>query len=383
MLSLFPDLPGVFGSNNTLDTHAQQLTEMRSRIKEVKKALTGLREQRDSLHRELENAEKDIGEISKTLRRLKARLQNADKKHKQLLLDKQAQWQRLDALGKLLARDLRSAYLMGKQERVKLILNQEDPAVAGRMVAYHGYFTGARVARMRRVHEALNSLHQTEAELLGQMVRIGEIQEETRLQSEKLAQRQAVRRTLLKQLQAELGSRSSELDELRRNERRLERLIRSLQQVLKDIPPAAEKMQPLKSLKGKLNWPVSGRISRRYGQQQASGKLKSRGVRIDANEGDAVHAISKGRVAFADWLRGFGLLLIIEHGDGYMSLYGHNRSLYKEVGEWVRKDEVVAEVGNSGGNLQAALYLELRKDGRPVNPAPWFSGNPATRQAQR
>lgn len=383
MLSLFPGPPGVFGGNNQLDTHAQQLTEMRSRIEAIKKALTGLRAQRDSVHRELENTEKDIGKISKVLHRLKAERQSASKKHKQLLLDKQAQQQRLDVLGKLLARDLRSAYLMGKQERVKLILNQEDPAVAGRMVAYHGYFTGARMARMHRVHAALNSLHQTEAELLGQIARIGEIQEETRLQSEKLGQRQAVRHTLLEQLQAELGSRSSELDELRRNERQLERLIKSLRQVLRDIPPTTEKMQPFKSLKGKLSWPVSGHVSQRYGQRQAAGKLKSRGVRIDAPEGAPVHAISTGRVAFADWLRGFGLLLIIEHGDGYMSLYGHNRSLFREVGEWVRKDEVVAEVGNSGGSLQAGLYLELRKDGRPVNPTPWFSGHPATRKVQR
>lgn len=380
---MFPGTSGVFGGDSKLDVHAQQLTEMRSRIKEVKKTLAGLQGQHDSVHRELEVTEKDIGRIGNDLRRLKAERRDADNKHKQLVLDVGTQRQRLDILGKLVARDLRAAYLLGKQERVKLLLNQEDPAIAGRMVAYHGYFTDARVVHIHSVGEALNKLRQTETELLGQIVIIEEIREEARQQTEKFAQRQAGRRLLLEQLRAELGSRSSELDELRRNERQLGQLIRALQQALKDIPPAAEKVQALKLLKGQLSWPVSGRISKRYGQKQASGKLTSRGVQIDANEGDAVHAISKGRVAFADWLRGFGLLLIIEHGDGYMSLYGHNRSLYKDVGEWVRKDEVVAEVGNSGGSLQAGLYLELRKEGRPVNPAPWFSGNPAARHAQR
>lgn len=373
----------ALGSDNKHEDPAQQLSEMRLRIKEVKQALVGLQGQRNSVQRELETTEKSIGEISRTLHRLKAERQDVKRRHKQLLSEEQAHRRQLGALGKLLARDLRSAYLMGKQERVKLLLNQEDPAVAGRMVAYHGYFTGARVARMQRVHEVLDSLHQTESEILVQIVRIEEIQVETRLQLEQLAQQQLGRQVLLKQVQARLGSRSSELEELRRNERQLEQLIKSLQQALKDIPAATEKMQPLKSLKGKLNWPVAGRISQRYGQKQASGKLKVRGIRIDANEGDAVHAISTGRVAFADWLRGFGLLLIIEHGDGYMSLYGHNRSLYKEEGEWVKKDEVIAEVGSSGGHLKAGLYLELRKNGRPLNPAPWFSGKSPKRHARR
>jgi len=338
LLSLFPGTSGVFGGDSKLDVHAQQLIEMRSRIKEVKKALAGLQGQHDSVHRELEVTEKDIGRIGNDLRRLKAERRDADNKHKRLVSDVRTQRQRLDTLGKLVARDLRAAYLLGKQERVKLLLNQEDPAIAGRMAVYHGYFTDARVVHIHSVGEALNKLRQTETELLGQIAVIEEIREEARQQSEKFAQRQAGRRLLLERLRAELGSRSSELDELHRNERQLGQLIKALQQT---------------------------------------------GVQIDANEGDAVHAISKGRVAFADWLRGFGLLLIIEHGDGYMSLYGHNRSLYKDVGEWVHKDEVVAEVGNSGGSLQAGLYLELRKEGHPVNPAPWFSGNPAARHAQR
>jgi len=128
---------------------------------------------------------------------------------------------------------------------------------------------------------------------------------------------------------------------------------------------------------------VAGRISMRFGERHAEGKLKSRGLLIRARADTDVYAISKGRVAFADWLRGFGLLLILDHGDGYMSLYGHNRSLFKEVGEWVEAGEAITAVGNSGGQAQAALYLELRKDGRPFNPAPWFAGTPSERHASR
>jgi septal ring factor EnvC (AmiA/AmiB activator) len=120
-----------------------------------------------------------------------------------------------------------------------------------------------------------------------------------------------------------------------------------------------------------------------YGSRQAGGKLKSRGVRIRAKAGSEVHAIAKGRIAYADWLRGFGLLLIIDHGNDYMSLYGNNRTLFKEVGEWVEGNEVIATVGSSGGQASSGLYLELRKKGRPFNPAPWFAGKPSATRASR
>jgi septal ring factor EnvC (AmiA/AmiB activator) len=139
----------------------------------------------------------------------------------------------------------------------------------------------------------------------------------------------------------------------------------------------------LHELKGKLRWPVAGRISMRFGARQAGGKLVSRGVRIRAPAGAEVRAIARGRVAYADWLRGFGLLLIVDHGNNYMSLYGNNRTLYKEVGEWVKGGEVVATVGSSGGQSSDGLYLEMRKKGRPFDPGPWFAGKPSATRASR
>ncbi|MDX1410431.1 MAG: peptidoglycan DD-metalloendopeptidase family protein, partial [Saprospiraceae bacterium] len=135
--------------------------------------------------------------------------------------------------------------------------------------------------------------------------------------------------------------------------------------------------------KGRLLWPVAGRIGRGYGVRHAEGKLTSRGIFISAPGGTEVHAISRGRVAFADWLRGFGLLLILDHGSGYMSLYGHNSSLFKEPGEWVEENEVIALVGSSGGQQRTGLYLELRKHGKPFDPAPWFAGKPERQHAGR
>jgi septal ring factor EnvC (AmiA/AmiB activator) len=184
-------------------------------------------------------------------------------------------------------------------------------------------------------------------------------------------------------LQAGLKEKTSELSVLEKDEQRLQQLVKSLQQALVDIPAASGEYKSLRELKGKLRWPVAGKIVRRYGSSQAAGKISSRGVQIASAAGADVHAIARGRVVFADWLRGFGLLLIIDHGGGYMSLYGHNSSLYKEVGESVDGAEVVAAVGSSGGLSVTGLYLELRKNGRPFDPAPWFKGKPAPLQAAR
>jgi septal ring factor EnvC (AmiA/AmiB activator) len=146
--------------------------------------------------------------------------------------------------------------------------------------------------------------------------------------------------------------------------------------MLVDIPAEADGQQPFHSRKGKLRWPARGRLAQRFGAPR-SGGLRWRGVMIEAQEGGEVRAVSQGRIAFSDWMRGFGLLLIIDHGDGYMSLYGHNQTLYKEVGEWVDTGEVVALLGASGGRTESGLYFEMRHKGRPINPVHWCAGKPA------
>jgi septal ring factor EnvC (AmiA/AmiB activator) len=199
----------------------------------------------------------------------------------------------------------------------------------------------------------------------------------------RLEQEQEQRKAVLVTLRAGLGKKSGELATLEHDEQRLQDLITSLQQVLTDIPPVAGVYKSLQSAKGNLSWPVAGRIHTAYGARPGKGKPKSRGVFVSAPDGTEVHAIYQGRVAFADWLRGFGLLLIIDHGNGYMSLYGHNRGLFMQPGDRVETGQTIAVVGNSGGGQRAGLYLELRKDGQPINPAPWFAGKPSTRQAVR
>ncbi|HYQ71941.1 MAG TPA: peptidoglycan DD-metalloendopeptidase family protein, partial [Gammaproteobacteria bacterium] len=184
-------------------------------------------------------------------------------------------------------------------------------------------------------------------------------------------------------LQTGLKDKSAELSGLEQDAKRLQKLVESLRLAISDIPAASGTYKSLRELKGKLRWPVKGKIVRRFGSTQAAGKISSRGVQIASETGADVRAIARGRVVFADWLRGFGLLLIIDHGGGYMSLYGQSSSLYKEVGDAVEGNEVIAAVGNSGGFSVPGLYLELRRKGRPFDPGPWFKGSPVPMQAVR
>ncbi|NNG12317.1 MAG: peptidoglycan DD-metalloendopeptidase family protein [Halobacteria archaeon] len=362
---------------------AARLKQLRTRIDEVKEELGSIRDRQSRLHKQLEHAEKEIGVVSAERRRLKSEAQASEEKRKSLGRKRQQQQDVLQQMRSTLARDMRSAYAMGRQAKVKLLLNQQDPAIIGRMMTYHSYLSRARSERMQSIRTVLDKLASIEQALHDEKARLEELHEQQREKSQLLEQQQANRHKLLANFKVDLKKKTSELSTLKQDEQRLQSLVQSLQQALRDIPPAAGQYQSLRALKGRLAWPVAGRISMRFGERHAEGKLKSRGLLIRARADTDVYAISKGRVAFADWLRGFGLLLILDHGDGYMSLYGHNRSLFKEVGEWVEAGEVVTAVGNSGGQAQSALYLELRKDGRPFNPAPWFAGMPPEHRASR
>jgi len=359
---------------------AEQLEQLRERIGLLKEELTSMRGERDALQESLQQAETEIGTVAADLHRLDEQAVQAKRQVTALEGERRDETARLKGMRVILADELRSAYIGGRQEQIKLLLNQEDPATVGRMLVYHGYFTRARAGRIAEVRETLERLDQIGAELLERQAAIGQLRLRQQEQSRQLALEQDNRRRVLASLESGLQHKTAELGSLEQDEKRLQKLVDSLQQALRDIPPPAGMQQSMASLKGKLLWPVAGRITVQYGERNASGNLRSRGVHISTSPGAEVQAIAKGRVAFADWLRGFGLLLIIDHGDGYMSLYGQNRSLYKEVGEWVTRGEIIAAAGNSGGQTRAGLYLELRKDGRPFNPSDWFAGKPADRQ---
>jgi septal ring factor EnvC (AmiA/AmiB activator) len=358
------------------DTLQKELTQVRSRIEAVQKKLADDRARESSLAEHLQKVEKQIGKVNSALRDTETRVRQTEKTLQDLRTRQAQQSRELALLGEQMSQQIRAAYALGRQERLKLWLSQEDPAAVGRVLVYHQYLTRARAARIDAVTEQLARLAETEAAIAEETRQLGALRSRSAAELAALRERQAERRRVLDRLRTDIRGQDSELANHKKNERRLEQLVSELQAALDDIPRSSVPHTAFDKLRNKLPWPVKGRLTARYGERRSVGNLTWRGVFIETAGGTDVRAVSHGRVAFADWLRGFGLLLIIDHGDGYMSLYGHNQALYKAVGEWVETGDVVAAAGDSGGMDRTGLYFELRHRGQTVNPLKWCAGSP-------
>ncbi|MCW8945245.1 MAG: peptidoglycan DD-metalloendopeptidase family protein [Sedimenticola sp.] len=360
----------VLGEDKAIADKESELHKLQGEISTLQGELSEREKRRQALQGQLKQAEQKIGKTTRHLRVLAGSLQRQQQRLDQLKQEQSGQLQALERNRKALAQQLRSAYAMGRQERVKILLNQQDPAVVSRMLVYYDYFNRARNEQIATIDSALKALQETEAELLVEDQRLRDIQAKVVAEKRTLDQDQQTRQLVLASLGQEIESKGQQLQNFKKDEQQLQSLVKRLQSEQLALPVETEKHKPFKQLKGKLKWPASGRLANSFGTARGA-SLKWDGVVIAAKAGLEVKAVHHGRVAFADWLRGFGLLLIIDHGDGYMSLYGHNQSLFKEAGEWVEPGESVALVGNSGGQTKSGVYFGIRYNGRPVNPKKW------------
>ena len=355
---------------------ADRLQQLRQQIHDLRSELDSDRQRQQSLQSRLRNTEKRIGKTTALLRELdqqihrqKRELKTLQKKQKGLRGD--LRQHRLS-----LARQLRAAYATGQQEYLKILLSQQDPAAVARTLTYYDYYNRARLKRMRIITTRLTELTTLEKKIQQQARQLERNRTERVNEKQQLEHSRHERSQLLASLKKDMRGKDQRLSQLLEDEKRLQRLLKRIAERPLKAPLELGEGKPFSQLRGKLIWPTAGRITARFGSRRKVGKLRWQGVRISTREGTGVRAISHGRVAFSDWLRGFGLLTIIDHGDGYMSLYGGNQSLYKEVGDWVEAGEVIAAVGNSGGNEKHALYFEIRHNGKPINPLKWCRGKP-------
>ncbi len=373
-LWLFFNFNVVSASKNEDMSHYQdKLEKLQKSIAKIQQHLKGSKKQRSHVVTELKTLEI---EISKNARKLKSleknvritRLQEKKLKNELRQLNKQ-----LDNQRTILTEQIRSAYSMGHQQNLKMLLNQQDPAQAGRTQAYFNYLNRARQQQINTFLATFELKKQTEASLKQTLTTQNQL---LKTQKEKKRQRQKQRfqrKKLLAELSKKIKNQESTLSSLESSRGRIENLLKSLGELLADIPTSPSENQPFLSQKGKLPWPVKGRFMNNFGQSKNYGDLKWNGVLIKTELGTPVRAVSHGRVAFADWLQGFGFITIIDHGDGYMSLYGHNESLFKQMGDWVQAGEVIATAGDSGGQPISGVYFEIRSRGKPVNPSKWCS----------
>ncbi len=269
-----------------------------------------------------------------------------------------------------LSRQLRAVFLGGRQDRLQLWLKQADPAVASRMAGYYDYFYAKRAAQVAGVREAASRLDGAEAALRAENDEIAALQARDAAERTELEGVRDLRHTAAGALAARLQDQGQTLTGLRRDETRLQKLLEDLRLEVERIPTDRPRGRPFTERRGQLPWPAAGELKARFGEPRTSAPPWD-GVLIAAPAGTEVRAIHRGRVAFAEWLRGFGLLLILDHGDGFMSLYGHNDSLLKETGEWVEAGEPVSVAGSSGGTTEVGVYFAIRHRGQALDPASW------------
>jgi septal ring factor EnvC (AmiA/AmiB activator) len=330
--------------------------------------------ERDRLSRDLRTAEASVAEARAELNRLRDQRGARTAERARLAGERSARQAALLRAREALAAQLRAAYVLGRDEPLKLLLNQKDPAKAGRTFAYYGYFGRMRATQIGEIQDNLRQIDELQNKLDEEDAELARLEEARRLQLQALEAARRARGKVLATLDTESRNRSESLQRLQRQQGQLDKLLKDLNRALENFPVDAN--DAFAKLRGQLAWPVAGRISARYGETRAGG-VKWNGVVIATERGAPVKAIYGGRVAYADWLPGLGLLLIIDHGNGYLSLYGYNEQLYKAAGSTVQAGDTIAGAGDSGGRSQNELYFEIRRAGKPVDPRPWFrSGAP-------
>lgn len=353
----------------------RELEDVRERISALKKSMDEAAADRDRLASELQELDVAISEQRIRVAEIEREQSYTTKKKEQLdtkLAEREAQ---LDEQSAALAAHVRAAYLSGSQEKIRLLLNQRDPATLGRLMAYYRYLSDYRAENIEAVIARIRELEVLRGQIAAEAARLEELGKTRYAELTRLNRSQEDRATLLASLREKIKSEGQEVERLAAQEKDLTRLIAELTSILSDYPIRSE--QPFSEHKGKLTWPVAGALLHDFGQPRAGGgNMKWNGVVLAAPRGREVRAVYHGRVAFADWLAGMGLLVIVDHGEGFMTLYGYNETILKNAGDWVAPGDVIATVGDSGGQSEVGLYFELRSGTQPVNPRRWITRRP-------
>ncbi|HEV8443693.1 MAG TPA: peptidoglycan DD-metalloendopeptidase family protein [Steroidobacteraceae bacterium] len=349
-----------------------ELKAVRSQIEKMQADMERDAGKRDKLSKELEESEKTVGTARGELDKLRRDRAVHAARRAELASQRQHEQGELEKDRGALAGQLRAAYMIGKSEPFKLLLNQREPAELGRVLVYYQYFGRARAAQIAAIDAHLGELATLDEGLAAEEQRLAALEEQQQGELSRLQSARERRGRALVSLDAETKNRAQELDRLKDQQGGLEKLIRELRRALERLDKfPTDSKDAFAKLRGKLAWPVAGKLVASFGQTRAGG-LKWDGVLLAGAQGTPVRAIYHGRVVYADWLSGLGLLTIIDHGDGYLSLYGHNERLFKEVGERVTAGDTIATLGDSGGRPSPGLYFEIRKGGHPIDPRPWF-----------
>ena len=358
----------------------EKLAKVQEQIRKSQQALEQQSGELGGLEKQLRESEQSIGHLNQQITATEATIKSNQEKISSLQNEEQQLQKQLSKHQSILYAQIRSEYQYGGQQKLKLLLNQEEPEKLGRNLIYYDYFHRARLGEMDKATKVLQSVSMVQAKIrqaeqTAKQAKLSLLSEKNSLEDAQNQRKQAI-----SALNTDVSTEQQKLADLEGNEKKLKELVEQLRAALSDIA-VIDKNKGFSKSQGKLYWPVVGQPTNKFGQKRNSSHSKQnwQGVFIPSTEGNNVRSIYHGRIAFAEWMRGLGLLVLVDHGDGYMSLYGHNKSLFKQVGEWVDAGEKVATVGSSGGNARPGLYFEIRKQGSPINPAKWCAKPAASR----
>lgn len=382
----------------------KQLDAARADVSELKQLLDKLQLQKSDVQKDLKKTESEMGKLEKQVKGLQNDLKKSEEEIQRLDNEKKLEGARLEQQ-RLIGIQARAAYQSGRQEYIKLLLNQQNPEKFSRTLTYYDYLSEARMEQLDAFNETLRQLANVELEIVNQQNLLLEQKGALDNRRDQLAGVRKERQLALAKLNKELSVRDRKLKARQQEQANLAQVLKTIEATLARQAREAETARqqallaareeqtantaqplssgplvssgasfggPFASARGKLPWPVNGRLVARYGTPRGDdARTKWDGVLIGASAGSQVHAVHGGRVVFADWLRGAGLLVILDHGNGYLSLYGHNQSLLKDAGDVVKAGDAISTVGNSGGQNASALYFAIRQQGRPIDPAQW------------
>ena len=383
----------------------KQLDAARADVSELKQLLDKLQLQKSDVQKDLKKTESEMGQLEKQVKGLQNDLKKSEEEIQRLDNEKKKlEGARLEQQ-RLIGIQARAAYQSGRQEYIKLLLNQQNPEKFSRTLTYYDYLSEARMEQLDAFNETLRQLANVELEIVNQQSLLLEQKGALDNRRDQLAGVRKERQLALAKLNKEFSARDRKLKARQQEQANLAQVLKTIEATLARQAREAETARqqallaareeqtanttqplssgplvsagasfggPFASARGKLPWPVNGRLVARYGTPRGDdARTKWDGVLIGAAAGSQVHAVHGGRVVFADWLRGAGLLVILDHGNGYLSLYGHNQSLLRDAGDVVKAGDAISTVGNSGGQNASALYFAIRQQGRPIDPAQW------------
>lgn len=348
-----------------------QIKALREEIAGIDEWLADAEEDRSSLERQLSGLEQEIGRLTRERRELRQQAQNQQQRLNQLAEEEAELTRTLDSQRENLKKQIRAAWMEGDAPAVKVLLNEIDPDKIARTMTYYEYLSRDTIGWLEAFAANLRQLRDTQKEVKAGRLRLAELEQDVADRQQKLNNSKGEREQTLAALKADISDRRNERQELEADRNRLEKLLKEVEEAIASIPTPNES-DPFGSLRNKLPWPADGKVASKFGDSYAGGKLRYNGLLINTDEASDIKAVHYGRVVFANWLRGFGLITILDHGDGYMTLYGHSSSLYTSPGDWVEAGESIAQAGRTGGTDNPAVYFEIRHNGKPDNPHRWL-----------